>query len=101
MGVYHEPFHPAVLELIAQIIEAAHRHGKPVAVCGEAAVDPVAARLLLGLGIDELSVSARAIPRIKAIVRFSNFADLQTQARVAREAATTAAVRAASPSAPA
>ena len=101
LGAYHEPFHPAVLELIAQIIEAAHRHGKPVAVCGEAAADPVGARLLIGLGIDELSISARAIPRIKAIVRFSNFAGLQTQARVAREAATTVAVRAASPSAPA
>jgi len=95
LGAYHEPFHPAVLELIARIVEAAHRHGKPVAVCGEAAADPVAARLLIGLGIDELSVASRAIPRIKAIVRASRLADLHVQALAARQASTIVAVRAA------
>jgi len=95
LGSYHEPFHPAVLELIGQVVEAAHRHGKPVAVCGEAATDPVAARLLIGLGIDELSVTPRAIPRIKAIVRASRLADLLAQAHAARQASTIAAVRAA------
>ena len=55
--------HPAVLRLIAMTAEAARAAGKPVAVCGALGADPLAAPLLLGLGIEELSVPAPAIPK--------------------------------------
>lgn len=55
--------HPAVLQLIDITVRAAHAHGKWVGVCGELAADPLAVPVLIGLGVDELSVSARSIPR--------------------------------------
>lgn len=61
--------HPAVLQLIDMTVRAAHAHGKWVGVCGELAADPLAVPLLVGLGVDELSVSARSIPLVKARVR--------------------------------
>lgn len=62
-------FNPAVLQLIAQTIEGAHEYGKWVGICGSLASDPLAMPLLVGLGIDELSVSVPAIPAIKAEIR--------------------------------
>jgi phosphocarrier protein FPr len=62
-------FQPAVLQLIRQVVEAAHAHGKWVGVCGELAGDPLAVALLCGLGVDELSMSAPAIPRVKQLIR--------------------------------
>jgi phosphoenolpyruvate-protein phosphotransferase len=64
-----DALHPAVLTLIKQVVEAAHSHGKWVGVCGELAGDPQAAPILVGLGVDELSLTSTGIPRIKAIVR--------------------------------
>lgn len=64
-----DSFHPAVLDLIGRVARAAHALGKWAGVCGEFAGDPLAVPLLVGLGIDELSMSAPAIPRAKAIVR--------------------------------
>ncbi|MCC7635110.1 phosphoenolpyruvate--protein phosphotransferase [Stenotrophomonas rhizophila] len=61
--------HPAVLRLIDRTVQAAHAHGKPVAVCGALASEVPAVPLLLGLGVDELSVSVPLIPAIKAAVR--------------------------------
>lgn len=61
--------HPAVLRAIMQVIEAGHKQDKPVSVCGEMAGDPVAALLLLGMGIDSLSMSASALPRVKWMIR--------------------------------
>ncbi len=58
--------HPAVLQLIDMTVRAAHAQGKWVGVCGELAADPLALPLLVGLGVDELSVSARSIPLVKA-----------------------------------
>ncbi|HLF75186.1 MAG TPA: phosphoenolpyruvate--protein phosphotransferase, partial [Anaerolineales bacterium] len=60
--------HPAVLRLIAQTIEAAHKHGRRADLCGELGSDPAAIPILLGLGIDELSVSIPSIPTVKAQV---------------------------------
>src|SRR5688500_11024450 len=60
--------HPAVLALIALAGKAGERHGKPVAVCGGLASDPVAAPVLLGLGVSELSVVPTLIPSLKARV---------------------------------
>lgn len=61
-------FQPAVLKLIRQVVEAAHAHGKWVGICGELASDPLAVPLLIGLGVDELSMNAPAIPRAKHII---------------------------------
>jgi phosphocarrier protein FPr len=61
--------HPAVLRLIAMTVEGAHAHGKWVGVCGGIGADPQAIPLLVGLGVDELSVSVPSIPAVKAQVR--------------------------------
>lgn len=64
-----DSFHPSVLRLIASTVKAAHAHGKWVGVCGALASETLAVPLLLGLGVDELSVSVPLIPAIKAVVR--------------------------------
>jgi phosphocarrier protein FPr len=76
-----DALHPAVLQLIQRVAEAAHRHGKWVGVCGELGGDPLAAAILLGLGIDELSMSAPAIPKIKALIRRLDAAGAERLAR--------------------
>ncbi|HAH06021.1 MAG TPA: phosphoenolpyruvate--protein phosphotransferase [Elusimicrobia bacterium] len=65
----YDPFHPAVLRVLREIVETAHKRGKTVTVCGEMASDPKAAGLLVGLGVDALSVSSRMFLRIKQIIR--------------------------------
>ena len=65
----YEPLHPAVLQLIRRIVEAGHKAGIEVAMCGEMAGEPAYTMVLLGLGIDELSMNALVIPRVKKIIR--------------------------------
>ncbi len=65
----YDSLHPAVLQALVQIKEGAARHGKPVSICGEFAGDPMGAILLLGMGIDSLSMSAGSLLRIKWVVR--------------------------------
>jgi phosphotransferase system enzyme I (PtsI) len=65
----YEPLDPAVLRSIKHTVEAAHAAGRWVGVCGEMAGDPQNAVLLLGLGVDELSVSCFDVPRVKSAVR--------------------------------
>jgi phosphotransferase system enzyme I (PtsI) len=65
----YEPLHPAVLRLIRQAVEAGRKAGIEVAMCGEMAGEPVYTMVLLGLGLDELSMNALVIPRIKKIIR--------------------------------
>jgi phosphotransferase system enzyme I (PtsI) len=67
----YEPLHPAVLRLVRQVVEAGHRAGIPVAMCGEMAGDPLYTLILLGLDLDELSMNPLAIPRVKRIIRAS------------------------------
>jgi len=64
----YQPLHPAILRLVKQVIEAAHAAGKWVGMCGEMAGQPEAIPILLGLGLDEFSMSAAAIPRAKALI---------------------------------
>ena len=75
-----DSFHPAVLRLIASTVQAAHAHGKWVGVCGALASETLAVPLLLGLGVDELSVSVPLIPAIKAAVREVRLPDCQALA---------------------
>ncbi|WP_337058342.1 phosphoenolpyruvate--protein phosphotransferase [Pseudomonas sp. USHLN015] len=86
--------HPAVLQLIELTVRAAHARGKWVGVCGELAADPLAVPLLVGLGVDELSVSARSVPEVKARIRELSLADAQELAGVALAAESAEAVRA-------
>ena len=79
----YDPFHPAVLKLLRDIVETAHRRAKTVSVCGEMASDPKAAPLLVGLGVDSLSVSARMFLRIKQIVRRLNMGRTREAVRAA------------------
>jgi phosphotransferase system enzyme I (PtsP) len=66
---YYDPYHPAVLHSIRKVAEAAEYEGKPVSLCGEMAAAPLAAVLLMGMGITDFSLSAPAIPLIKQTVR--------------------------------
>ena len=71
----YEPAHPAVLRTLRRIVDDAHRLGIPVGVCGEMGGDPVFAPLLLGLGIDSLSMAPPLIPAVKFLVRAMKMSD--------------------------
>jgi phosphotransferase system enzyme I (PtsI) len=73
----YDSFHPAVLQLIHLVAECGQRHGLPVSICGEMAGDPLATPLLLGLGLEILSLSPGLIPEVKEVVRSTSL----TQAR--------------------
>ncbi|HLE14236.1 MAG TPA: phosphoenolpyruvate--protein phosphotransferase [Anaerolineales bacterium] len=70
---FGDALHPSVLLLIKQVVEAAHSQGKWVGVCGEIAADPQAAPVLVGLGVDELSMNSADIPTIKSVIRRLDF----------------------------
>ncbi|GAB7127933.1 phosphoenolpyruvate--protein phosphotransferase [Silvimonas sp. JCM 19000] len=89
-----DALHPGVLRLIAMTVKGAHAHGKWVGVCGGIASDPLAVPVLLGIGVDELSVSVPAIPAIKAMVRKLNKADCVKLASEVLQMGTVAEVRA-------
>lgn len=69
----YEPLHPAVLSAIAEVVNVARGAGKEVCLCGEMASDPIATLLLLGMGLDELSLSPLFIPVVRKLVRESNY----------------------------
>ncbi len=85
---------PSVLQLIAQAVKGAQQHGRWVGVCGGTASDPQAVPILLGLGVDEFSLSVPAIPAIKAQIRALSLADCQKLAQQALSLDTAADVRA-------
>lgn len=65
----YDPFNPAVLRLIEQVILAGHHQGIFVGMCGEMAGEPLAAPLLVAMGLDEFSMSASSIPQVKSVIR--------------------------------
>lgn len=65
----HDNLHPAVVHVVGDIVQSAHRQNKPVGVCGEMAGDPASALLLLGLGVDSLSMTPSSLPRVKWTIR--------------------------------
>ncbi|HAS81414.1 MAG TPA: phosphoenolpyruvate--protein phosphotransferase, partial [Verrucomicrobia bacterium] len=79
----YEPTHPSVLALIDMTVKAAHAQGIWVGLCGQMAADPLMTALLLGLGIDELSVSPRAVPLVKDALRSLHFGQASELAREA------------------
>ncbi|BEQ14339.1 phosphoenolpyruvate--protein phosphotransferase [Desulfoferula mesophila] len=68
----YQPLHPAVLRMVRQVVDAAHGAGIPVGMCGEMAGDANEAPLLLGLGLDSLSMNPLAIPRVKQVLRLAS-----------------------------
>lgn len=87
-------FHPATLHMIKLTVSAAQQAGIPVAVCGEMAADPLAAKLLIGLGVTVLSMAPSMLPKIRAVVRQTALARAQCLAEEALRQTDPAAVRA-------
>ncbi|RMF62824.1 MAG: phosphoenolpyruvate--protein phosphotransferase [Calditrichaeota bacterium] len=79
----YKHLHPAVLRLIRDVIDAGHRAGVWVGMCGEMACDPLATLILVGLDLDEFSVSPLSVPEIKKIIRGT---DYREAARIAKKA---------------
>jgi len=85
--------HPAVLKLIGQVVEASHQAGKWTGICGELGGDPEATAILVGLGVDELSLNPAGIPRIKSIIRDLKVETARLLASQALQCKTSAEVR--------
>lgn len=94
-GVAHlsDAFQPAVLRLIRDVINASHKYGKWTGMCGELAGEPLAAPLLIGLGLDEFSMSPPMVPVIKALIRTLDAKEMQALAAEALELETVEEVR--------
>jgi len=88
LAAYSDALHPAVLRQIQQVVVASHQAGKFTGVCGELAGNPLAIPVLVGMGVDELSMNPGAIPKAKAIVRELNMKAAQQLARKALDLAT-------------
>jgi phosphotransferase system enzyme I (PtsI) len=76
----YQPTHPAIITLIRRIVDAAHEGGIWVGVCGETAGEVVLTPMLLGLGVDELSMGSVFIPRIKRAIQRLNYAEMHALA---------------------
>jgi phosphocarrier protein FPr len=94
LALQADGLHPAVLRLIERTVQGAHAAGKWVGICGELGSDPQAVPILVGLGVDELSVSVPAIPTVKAQIRTLTLAECRARAKQALGCATAGQVRA-------
>jgi phosphoenolpyruvate-protein phosphotransferase len=88
----YNPMSPSVLSLIKQVIDASHAEGKWTGMCGELAGDERATVLLLGMGLDEFSMSAVSVPRIKKLIRNVNYQDAKLLAEKALQQPTAAEI---------
>ena len=75
----YQPFHPAILKMIQHVVEMAKKAGIAVSLCGEMASDPLCISVLLGLGLDALSMNARTIPLVKNIIRQLSMEQARTE----------------------
>jgi phosphotransferase system enzyme I (PtsI) len=89
----YDPLHPAILRLVQDVVSAAHKAGKWVGMCGEMAGDPDAVPLLLGLGLDEFSVSPAQIPAVKTLLRTLDLGATQDLVTRALELSTATEIR--------
>ena len=79
----YQPYHPAVLRLIEMVIDAAHMQGKWVGMCGEMAGDPIAIPLLVGLGLDEFSMSVPSILKARDQMNHLKQSEMKELAKIA------------------
>ncbi|MGX7051251.1 phosphoenolpyruvate--protein phosphotransferase [Leuconostoc palmae] len=84
----YQPYNPSILRLINNVIDAAHKEGKFVAMCGEMAGDPIAVPLLVGMGLDEFSMSAPSVLQTRSLMKKLNTADMKLLAEKALDAET-------------
>lgn len=84
----YQPYNPAILRLIQMVIEAAHKEQKWVGMCGEMAGDELAVPLLLGLGLDEFSMSATSILKTRSLLKQLSVSEMQALAAEALQLAT-------------
>jgi phosphotransferase system enzyme I (PtsP) len=89
----YDGLHPALLSTISQVVEGARKYARPVTVCGELAADPAAALLLVGLGVDNLSMSHSSINKVKWALRSFSFEHARDMARDALAMTGPASVR--------
>jgi phosphotransferase system enzyme I (PtsI) len=83
VGYLYHPLHPAIIRALKQIVDGANLVGKPVAMCGDMAGDPLLAWMLLGLGLRNFSMAPRQIPVLKSIIRATKMADAERLASAA------------------
>jgi phosphotransferase system enzyme I (PtsI) len=83
VGYLYHPLHPAIMRALRQIVAGAAVHGRPVAMCGDMAGDPLFILVLLGLGLRNLSMAPRQIPLVKSIIRASTVAEAERLATLA------------------
>lgn len=81
----YQPYNPAILRLIKMTIDASHREGKWTGMCGEMAGETLAAPILLGLGLDEFSMSATSVLKTRSILKKINKSDAEVLANKALE----------------
>ena len=94
ISALYNPLSPSVLNLIKMVIDASHAEGKWTGMCGELAGDERATLLLLGMGLDEFSMSAISIPKVKQLIRGTNYTEAKAMADKALASATVAEVEA-------
>jgi phosphotransferase system enzyme I (PtsI) len=88
----YQPTHAAVLKLIHQVVRAGHAHHIPVAVCGQMASSPELVPLLIGLGVDELSISPSSVPMIKDVIRNLRYSECRSLAKESLRNGTTTSI---------
>lgn len=76
----YQPTHPAIIRLIKNTVDVGHQHGIWTGICGEMAGNPIMVPLLIGLGVDEFSVSASLVPVVKDVIRKLRFSEAETLA---------------------
>jgi len=91
---YRDALHPALLKLVRMAVEAGHRAGIDVSVCGEMAGDPASALALVGLGVRSLSMASSSLPPVRRAIRATSIGDLEAAATAAMSEPSAAAVRA-------
>lgn len=74
----YEPLHPAILRMVRMVVQSAYQAGIPVAICGEMAADPLHVLILLGMGLNEFSMTPISIPKVKKILRLVKYEETRS-----------------------